>query len=139
MVHELMECIDWLPALPAPLPEDVSVVLGAIPQGTKYIAKLNQPEVRALFEKPEGNVQLFREQALEWIGSDGLWNTVRLDRFVLHMDDIGNPTRIQLIDFKTDASGDLHTKYQDQLQRYEAGLKAVYGNVPVDSYLVALG
>ncbi len=139
MVHELMECIDWLPALPTPLPEDISVVLESIPQGEKYIAKLSQPEVRALFVKPEGNARLFREQALEWIGSDGLWNTVRLDRFVLHLDESGKLTRIQLIDFKTDASGDLHAKYQDQLQRYELGLKAVYGNVPIESNLVALG
>jgi len=138
MVHEVLECIDWLPPLPVPLPDDLITVFGSLPGREKYITKLNEPEIRELFVKPDKNANLFREQALEWIGKDSLWNTVRLDRFVVCYDDNGEVSEIQLIDFKTDVSDGLEQKYSHQLNHYESGLRAVYGDVRIESYLLQL-
>ena len=138
-VHELMELVEWLPALPADLPEEILIVLSNFEGGATYIDRLNQPDVRNLFIKPTGSIALFREQALEWIGDDGLWNTIRLDRFVVYYDATGAPEKIRLIDYKTDRTGNLQEKYKEQMQRYTEGLKAVFGEVEVEVHLVALG
>jgi len=137
-VHDLLECVDWLPAYPEPLPEDFVMVLDHFEQGATYVAKFMLPEIRKLFIKPKGEHKLFREQSIEWIGKDGLWNTVRLDRFVVHYDQ-GTPVKIQLIDYKTDKAGSLEGKYEAQMRHYEEGLKTIYGEVPIETHLLAIG
>ena len=130
-LHEVMERITWLSDLPTELKEH------------KYSAEIEpllvHEEIRTLLTKPEGDVQLFREQTIEWIDNEGLWNTARLDRFSVLLKD-GIPQRITLLDFKTDDVEDpvtLRKRHTKQLQHYEKALRSLYGEeIPIEKRLI---
>ena len=103
---------------------------------------MKKPDISALLTLPElaetETIKLTKEQSIEWIDPQGLWNTVRLDRLHL-ISEGGDLKRIQLIDYKTDDLADpaaLRTRHQDQLTRYTEALTSIYGEIPVENYLV---
>ena len=93
-----------------------------LPEGAagNLVAELLQiPSLQNLFKRNGQLVELFREQAIDGI-VDGKWLSGVMDRLHLHRDASGRVTRVQIIDFKTDAVDEIDTL----VQRYSAQMKA---------------
>lgn len=119
MVHRQFEKVSWLDELPE-LPDTAAarVVTGC----------LEQAEIRAHFERPDGEFQLLREQPVE-IREDGQWISGVIDRAVILLDQ-GKPCSVSIIDFKTDrdeTAGSMRGKYGPQLETYRSAMHRVTG------------
>lgn len=139
VMHRLMESIEWLPAIPPQLLKH------------EYWGELellfSTPKVEELLTKSGlscqygEEVKLFREQTVEWIDDKGIWNTARIDRFSVCLQN-GKPYAIDIIDFKYDITSQpekLQRKYAQQLLSYREGLVQLYGsNISIKSHLINL-
>lgn len=113
-LHDLLARIEWLESdAEAPLPE------------------LLQPEIRALFTKPQQPCEIWREQAFD-LRLEERWVSGVFDRVVLLRDSQGAVSSARIIDFKTDtvtaeSAPQRAEKYRSQLQRYRRALTALIG------------
>ena len=99
-------------------------------------------EVRRLFEKPEGNIEVWREKSFVWQRGDHMVQGV-FDRVVLYRSEDGTPIRAEIIDFKTDrftpggGVDDLIERHQAQVESYRQALKELTG-LPSDKISLVL-
>jgi ATP-dependent exoDNAse (exonuclease V) beta subunit len=97
---------------------------------------------RSVFGLPKGtdadDLNCFRERAFTVI-DDGRHLSGTIDRLVLLMQD-GRPVAAEIIDFKTDASGDksgLREAYVDQLRLYARAVQKAY-DIPLERIMTSL-
>jgi len=95
-------------------------------------AVLTAPALAELWERPAGNVDLWRERAFEAILGE-TWVTGMFDRVVIHRDLSGRPIRAVIYDFKTDRLateeqiGSAVARHTPQLVRYRQAVPALTG------------
>jgi ATP-dependent helicase/nuclease subunit A len=104
-VHVLFETVEWwgraqeatwLSARRAEGADDAAL--------TEALGCLSDPALSAIFARPDGSAEVWRERAFE-IVLDGVWLTGVFDRVVVERDAAGRNTRVRVIDFKTDRPG----------------------------------
>jgi len=127
-VHECFERVGWVdeetPELP---PSDA---------GVRVAELLTIPAIRSRLERRGREVALFREQPVEAI-VDGKWLSGVIDR--LHVFEGGS--RVELIDFKTDAVDSaqvLRERYAGQMKAYRKVLAQIYPQAEIEVLLLAL-
>ena len=122
-VHELFEQIEWL--APGELPD----FAGADPDAARLAAGfLQNPRCHSFLEKPDGNVELLREQAFEAV-LDGRWLSGKIDRLHLERGPDGRPTAAHLFDFKTDQTADAE-RHRPQMDDYRQAVARLFGLPP---------
>jgi ATP-dependent exoDNAse (exonuclease V) beta subunit len=90
------------------------------------------PEIKALFTKPEAPIELWREKAFSYVEDDQFINGV-FDRVHLHKDESGKIIKAAIIDFKTDRIHEDNTveqaveKHRPQLEVYAKALNKITG------------
>jgi ATP-dependent exoDNAse (exonuclease V) beta subunit len=100
---------------------------------------LEIPALRALFERSGRPVELFREQPVDAI-VDGKWLSGVMDRLHLHRDAAGTVTRVEVIDFKTDALDELEKlvdRYSAQMNAYRDVMARAYPNARIECVLLS--
>ncbi|MCZ6598531.1 MAG: UvrD-helicase domain-containing protein [Planctomycetota bacterium] len=141
LIHRWLQEIEWLPweasdeellAVGAPIAPDPDARREALDD---LRDRLDQPTVRALLAKPEGEAEVWRERGFSVVlagedGTDELW-TGSFDRVVLHRDS-GKLVRAELIDYKTDPVEGAElakrvTFYRPQLEAYRRVLAHMTG------------
>ncbi|MDB0056167.1 UvrD-helicase domain-containing protein [Akkermansiaceae bacterium] len=117
-VHELFEKIAWL--APCEIPDQPLSQAGKIVEDALKI-----PALHAVFQDQGG--KLYREQQVELI-LDGRWMTGIVDRMHVFREN-GAVTRVEVIDFKTDAVEGLELlgRYAGQMKSYRRALAQVFG------------
>jgi ATP-dependent helicase/nuclease subunit A len=129
-VHALLSEIGWI--------EDFSqgglADLGARWSGDPAVSAcameaLRNPRFRAVWQRPTGRADLWRETAFEAI-LDGDWISGRFDRVVIHRDATGVPIQARLYDFKTGVRGSPGGSHFGQLQLYSGALGSLLGLAP---------
>jgi ATP-dependent exoDNAse (exonuclease V) beta subunit len=71
---------------------------------------------------------------------DGEWISGIIDRLHLHRDESGRVTRVEVIDFKTDAVNDiciLSERYSGQMNAYRRVIEKAYPNAKVECILLS--
>jgi ATP-dependent helicase/nuclease subunit A len=120
-VHALFERIGWL--------KPGEVLKQPLSQAGKMVEDaLRDADLHKLFEKPDGPVDLFREQALEVI-LDGKWLSGVVDRMHVFRNEDGGVVRVEVLDFKTDRvenADELRARYSGQMEAYREALATVF-------------
>jgi ATP-dependent exoDNAse (exonuclease V) beta subunit len=131
-VHALLERVAWtdesFPDLP---PTDAGQAVAKL---------LRNPGLAAFFEKLGRNVELFREQATDAI-LDGCLMSGVIDRLHLHRNAAGEVTRVEIIDYKTDAvkqAEELAERYSGQMEVYRNALRIMHPAAEVECVLVSV-
>lgn len=130
-VHAALERVGWLDEATPELPADEA--------GRAVAEVLAEHGVRALFERRGRSIELFREQSVDAV-IDGKWLCGVIDRLHLHRDPGGVVSRVEVIDFKTDAVTDptiLLDRHAGQLRAYQQALALAYPRAEVVGWLVS--
>ncbi len=125
-VHAAFERVGWL---------DEG---GEAPEAVREL--LEEPEIRAVFERRGRRVELFREQPVEAV-FEGRWLSGVIDRLHVFRDGEGRVEGVELIDFKTDAverAEVLAGRYAGQMAAYREVLAKAFGGAPVRCLLLAV-
>ena len=130
-VHAAFEQVGWLDeARPVMPPGEAAGMVAGL---------LEIPEMRKLFERGGRTVELFREQPVEAL-LDGKWLSGVIDRLHLHRNAAGTVTRVEVVDFKTDAVNtisELAEKYSAQMTAYREVMERAYPGARVDGILLS--
>lgn len=130
-VHALLEQIGWVDETPPDLPSSEAGLL---------VTKLLEiPDLRPLFERDGRRVELLREQPIDTI-IDGKWLSGVMDRVHLYRDEMGTVTRVEIIDYKTDAVSEVSEligKYTRQMEAYRGIMRRVYPAALVECLLLS--
>lgn len=129
-LHELFEQVEWYEAgMGERILEAWMSRSGMISDdlrkeiGEEFLRALKAPEIADALSRPEGDVELWREQGFE-LADEGRWITGRMDRVVVTRDEKGIATGATVLDFKSDrvsAGPELEErvdKYRPQVQWY---------------------
>ena len=131
-VHALMEQIAWIDEVAPSLSES---------DAADAVAKLiASPAISSLFKRDGKSIELFREQSADAI-VDGQLMTGIIDRLHIHRDPSGSVTRVEIIDYKTDAvasSRELVDRYSGQMQAYQSTLQKIHPNAEVVPILISV-
>ncbi len=130
-VHVAFEQISWV--------DEAIPVLPAGDGGKVVMELLEIPAVRSLFERNGQSIDLFREQPIDAI-VDGKWLSGVVDRLHLHRDASGAVTRVEVIDFKTDALDELDKlveRYAAQMNAYLRVMERAYPDAKVECILLS--
>jgi ATP-dependent helicase/nuclease subunit A len=132
-VHECFERIGWLADFDA-------AVLPKSDAGRLVASMMKIDKIVAVFEKPTGHVALHREQMVDAI-LDGQWLSGVIDRMHVHREGEGMPvTRIEIIDFKSDAVTDpdaLVTRHAQQLRAYARAMAMIHSGAEIELILIS--
>jgi len=117
-IHALLESIDWLDGSSWNPSGDSSEEVRDL-----MISCLQHRAMHALFEKPQGNFTLWREQRFDLLIHER-WLSGCFDRVLIYRDTEGRPTHADLIDFKTDQGTreQLIASYRTQMESYRQAL-----------------
>lgn len=122
-IHALCEQIEWL--APGEIPADAD----ADPRDHRLVAEfLNVPHIHRFFEKPDGDVELLREQAFEAI-LGGQWLSGKIDRLHIEKDASGKPVRARVLDFKTDQTPNPE-RHRPQMEDYRQAVARLFAIPP---------
>jgi ATP-dependent helicase/nuclease subunit A len=130
-VHAAFEQVGWI--------DEESPTLPAGKAGDLVAEIIRDPKIRPLFERNGRQVELFREQPLDAI-LGGKWLSGVIDRLHLQRDAAGRVTRVEVIDFKSDAlSGvaGLVERYSGQMEAYRAVMALAYPEAEVRCLLLS--
>jgi ATP-dependent helicase/nuclease subunit A len=132
-MHDAFEKIEWLEDDRGPAFESKGAPESDEARITQTLnACFANPELRALFSKPTGEVELWREKAFSYVEGDQFANGV-FDRVHLIRGDEGSALRATIIDFKTDRIHEENTleqaseKHRPQLEAYAKALSKIVG------------
>ncbi len=130
-VHEAFEEVGWVdekfPALPT------------TDAGTLITELLKIPHLRSVFERNGRTIELLREQPIDAVEGNR-WLTGVIDRLHLHRDGTGAVTRVEVIDFKTDAVDtmeQLTTRYAPQMNAYRTVMERAFPQARVECILLS--
>jgi ATP-dependent exoDNAse (exonuclease V) beta subunit len=124
-VHALLAGVDWADESPPVLP--------ANEVGQTVAKLLRNPALHEIFERRGRNIELFREQSADAV-IDGKLLTGVIDRLHIHRTPDGSVTRVEVIDFKTDAVNDpaeLIDRYSGQMNAYRTALEIIHPSADV--------
>ncbi len=130
-VHNVFEQVGWVDEESPTLPDNDA--------GELVRSILDTRSLRVLFERNGGIIELFREQPID-ATLDGAWLSGVIDRLHLHRDATGLVTRVEIIDFKTDAVDEvekLTERYFEQMNAYRAVVERAYPGATVDCILLS--
>ncbi len=130
-LHAAFERVGWLDGKRPPLPLNEA--------GRKVAALLEIPGIRELFERAGPQVELLREQPVDSV-LHGKWLSGTIDRLHLHRDASGAVTRMEIIDFKTDAVSDtaeLAERHAPQMRAYQEAMAVAYPEAQITCHLVS--
>jgi len=131
-VHALMEQITWIDEDTPNLPES---------DAADAVAKLiASPVISSLLKRNGKSIDLFREQSADAI-VDGQLMTGIIDRLHIHRDPSGIITRVEIIDYKTDAvtsAHDLVDRYSGQMQAYQSTLQKIHPYAEIVPILISV-
>ncbi|RFC43815.1 MAG: ATP-dependent exoDNAse (exonuclease V) beta subunit (contains helicase and exonuclease domains) [Verrucomicrobia bacterium] len=128
-VHAAFERVGWIDETPPGLPDDDA--------GRLVAGLLREAGLRGTFERSERNVELFCEQPIDAL-IDGRWLSGVIDRLHVHRDAAGAVTRVEVIDFKTDALGSLDelvARHGAQMQAYREVMERAFSGAKVECVL----
>jgi RecB family exonuclease len=131
-VHALMEQIAWID-------EDVP----DFPQSdaADAVAKLiATPAIASLLKRYGKSIDLFREQSADAI-VDGQLMTGIIDRLHIHRNSSGIITRVEIIDYKTDAVTSAHElteRYSGQMRAYQSTLQKIHPHAEIVPILICV-
>jgi ATP-dependent exoDNAse (exonuclease V) beta subunit len=131
-VHELFEQVAWIDEIMPPLPDHDA--------GRAVAAMLETPALAGVFRRAGRRIELLHEQPVDCLLDGALLSGV-IDRLHLHRDDGGNVTRVEIIDFKTDAVADpeeLADRYRGQMTAYREAMQTIYSSAEVDCLLLSV-
>lgn len=130
-VHEAFERVGWLDEETPRFPKT---------DGAAAVRKiLEQPRVSERLQRGGREIELHREQSVEAV-IDGVWLSGTIDRLHLHRDPAGKVTRVEVIDFKTDALddlADLARRYGGQMDAYRQVMQLAYPGAEVECVLLS--
>jgi hypothetical protein len=122
-LHALCEQIEWL------APGEIPALPGAAPADRAQLVEfLGRPALHRLFERPDGRVELLREQAFEVV-LDGQWLSGKIDRLELERDADGRPIRARVFDFKTDQTPNVE-RHRPQMDDYRRAVARLFALAP---------
>jgi ATP-dependent exoDNAse (exonuclease V) beta subunit len=131
-IHALLERVAWVDESPPSLP---------VGTAGKIVAQLlHNPDLQEVFARQGRPIDLFREQPTSAI-LDGKLLTGTIDRLLLHHRPDGTVTRVDIIDYKTDAvknPADLIDRYSGQMTAYRNALLTIYPNADVRCSLLCV-
>lgn len=131
-VHSLCEHIGWV--------DEDAPIRARGPAGDAVAAMLAEPSLFPCFHRADRNITLLREQPIDAL-LDGRLLSGIIDRLHLHNGPDGQVTRIEIIDYKTDAvksPDELLERHRPQLDAYRAALALIHPGVPVDCVLISV-
>lgn len=131
-VHALMEQIAWI--------DEVTPSLSKSDAADAVAKLISAPAISSLLQRNGKSIELFREQSADAI-VDGQLMTGIIDRLHIHRDSAGTVTRVEIIDYKTDAvasSYDLVDRYSGQMQAYQSTLQIIHTNAEVVPILISV-
>lgn len=132
-VHKLFEDLGWLTEEVAP--DSFSASLDEAPEEARehFLRCMETEETRAVFLKPEGEVELWREKKFCVMREDGMLSGT-FDRVVLRRDESGNCSEAEIIDFKTDREVEKEEdvaaaveRHRPQMELYREALSRLTG------------
>lgn len=130
-VHAAFERVGWIDEAAPVLPDDEA--------GRAVAGVLEEAALRGAFERRGRNVEVFREQPIDAV-VDGRWLSGVIDRLHVHRGGAGAVTRVEVIDFKTDAVGDVNElieRHGGQMQAYREVMERAFpGAVVVAMQLI---
>ena len=131
-VHAILERVSWVDESQPVLPQsEAGKVVGAL---------LRNPVLHEVFERRGRPIGLFREQAVDAI-VDGKWLTGVIDRLHIHRNAAGTVTRVEVIDFKTDAvrePAELIERYSGQMAAYRIAMEKIHPHAEVIGILLSV-
>lgn len=130
-VHAAFESVGWLDDGAPDLPQDEA--------GRLVADLLSVPELREIFQKAGETIELRREQPIDAI-LNGQWLSGVIDRLHLHRAPDGTVTRLEVLDFKTDAvehEDELLARHQPQMQAYRDALALAYPGATIRCRLLS--
>ncbi|MEI6655924.1 MAG: UvrD-helicase domain-containing protein, partial [Verrucomicrobiota bacterium] len=130
-VHAALQRVGWV--------DEAAPVLAQDEAGRAVAGLLDCAALRAIFERGGRQVELLREQPIDAV-VDGQWLSGVIDRLHVHRDAGGAVTRVEVIDFKTDALGnmaELSERYCGQMQAYREVMARVYPGAKVECVLLS--
>ncbi|MEN9535361.1 MAG: hypothetical protein RIR37_634 [Verrucomicrobiota bacterium] len=131
-VHALLEQLSWIDESTPDLPKS---------DAADAVAKLiASPAIASLFQRQGRSIDLFREQSADAI-VDGQLMTGIIDRLHLHRDESDTVTRVEIIDYKTDAVASAHElvdRYSGQMRAYQTTLQKIHPNAEVVPILISV-
>ncbi|MCX6875266.1 MAG: UvrD-helicase domain-containing protein [Verrucomicrobia bacterium] len=130
-VHAAFGQVGWVDEATPALPQDDA--------GRLVADLLEDPGVRFIFERRGQQVALFREQPIDAL-HDGKWLSGVIDRLHVHRDPAGTVTRVEVIDFKTDALedlADLSARHADQMETYREVMTQAFPGATVVGVLLS--
>lgn len=119
-IHRAVENIDWLEA--GEIPEFVHSLSDEARD--RVIHFLNTDLAREIFQNPGTGCRLWREKPY-MVSVGDQWERGVVDRVHIYTDDLENPVRAQVFDFKTDIVeniNELENRYAPQINRYRTAL-----------------
>ena len=131
-IHAILERVAWVDESPPALP--------ATEAGQVVARLLAQPALQVVFARQGRAIDLFREQATTAI-LEGKLLTGIIDRLHVHRDPAGAVTRVDVIDYKTDAVRDpaeLRERYAGQMAAYQTVLRRIYPDAEVCGILLCV-
>ena len=131
-IHALLERVAWVDESPPVLPAS---------EAGKVVAQLlENPALHEVFARQGRSIDLFREQPTTAILEGRILSGI-IDRLHLHRDPAGSVTRVDVIDYKTDAVRDpaeLRERYAGQMAAYQTVLRRIYPNADVRAHLLSV-
>ena len=129
--HAFMEGVSWLDEATPEFPEG--------PVGQAVAALLAAPGVSGYFRREGRRIRLMREQPVLAV-SKGDYLTGVIDRLHVHESEDGQVTRVEVLDYKTDAIErieELSDRYGGQMEAYRDSLRKIFPGVPVSCILLS--
>lgn len=130
-VHAAFERVGWIDEAAPVLPDDEA--------GRAVAGVLEEAALRGAFERRGRNVEVFREQPIDAV-VDGRWLSGVIDRLHVHRGGAGAVTRVEVIDFKTDAVGDVNElieRHGGQMQAYREVMERAFPGAVVECMLLS--
>jgi ATP-dependent exoDNAse (exonuclease V) beta subunit len=130
-VHAAFEMVGWIDETLPTLPDGEA--------GSLVTSLLATPRIRPLFERNGRSVELFREQAVDAASQDQ-WLSGIMDRLHVHRDSRGLVSRVEIIDFKTDAIDDISglvKRYSSQMEAYREMMATAYPDAEIECILLS--
>ena len=130
-VHAAFERVGWIDEAMPELPADEA--------GRLVSELIGRADLRAVFERRGRNVELFREQPIDAV-IEGQWRSGVIDRLHIHRDAAGTVTRVEVIDFKTDAveaMAELIGRHAGQMQAYRQVMERAFAGAEVECMLLS--
>jgi ATP-dependent exoDNAse (exonuclease V) beta subunit len=128
-VHELLAQVEWADA--GEIKRLAVAWRDGGPAGQEALACLSAEALAAIWSKPRGAAEVWRERAFE-IVLDDAWVTGVFDRVVIEQDASGRPQRACVYDFKTDRGttanpGATAARHRGQLLLYRRAVAVLTG------------